>query len=180
MVAIKSLFSALVATTLISSTSALPVPNTVKDVVHNLNAAANKYTNLDNAIKAFDGHPAQYTAITKKEAAVEVSLHRAIDAAHATAPLSDEDSKFVMQALAKPYPTFMGDLLADIVAKESQVKEIGKSDDMLRILNNLSVLSSELPNALEKIVDAKDAEEIDGGEKWVQGLFADAIKAYSQ
>lgn len=34
---------------------------------------------------------------------------------------------------------------------------------MLRILKNLSVLSSELPNALEKIVDAKDAEEIDGG-----------------
>jgi hypothetical protein len=51
---------------------------------------------------------------------------------------------------------------------------------MLRILKNLSVLSSELPNALEKIVDAKDAEEIDGGEKWVQGLFADTIKAYSQ
>jgi hypothetical protein len=64
--------------------------------------------------------------------------------------------------------------------QEPQVHEIGKSGDMLRILKNLSVLSSELPNALEKIVDAKDAEEIDGGEKWVQGLFADTIKAYSQ
>jgi hypothetical protein len=102
MVAIKGLFSALVATALITSTSALPVPNTVKDVVHNLNAAANKYTN-----------------ITKKEAALEASLHRAIDAAHATAALSDEDTNFIMQALAKPYPTFMGDLLADIVAKVS-------------------------------------------------------------
>jgi hypothetical protein len=50
---------------------------------------------------------------------------------------------------------------------------------MLRILNNLRVLSSELPDALEKIVDAKDAEVIDGGDKWAQGLFADAIKAYS-
>jgi hypothetical protein len=121
MVAIKSLFSALVATALISSTSALPVPNTVNDVVHSLDDTANKYTDLDNAIKAFDGHPAGYTTITEREATVEVSLHRAIDAAHATASLSVEDSKFVMQALAKPYPTFMGNLLADIVAKVSHL-----------------------------------------------------------
>ncbi|KAF7165763.1 hypothetical protein CNMCM5623_009842 [Aspergillus felis] len=179
MVAIKSLFSALLATALISGTSALPVPKDVKDVVHGLNEAANKYTNLHNAVKAFDGQVAQYTTITKKEAAVEGSLHRAIDAAHATAPLSDEDSKFVMQALAQPYPEFMGDLIHDIVAKEPQVNQIGKSGDMLRILKNLRVLSSELPAALEKIVDAKNAEVIDGGDKWAQGLFADAIKAYS-
>ncbi|GIJ86672.1 hypothetical protein Asppvi_005564 [Aspergillus pseudoviridinutans] len=179
MVAIKSLFSALLATALIGSTSALPVPKTVKDVVHSLNEAANKYTNLHNAVKAFDGQVAQYTAITNKEAVVEASLHRAVDAAHATAPLSDEDSKLVMQALAQPYPEFMGNLLNDIVAKEPQVNQIGKSGDMLRILKHLRVLSSELPDALEKIVDAKNAEVIDGGDKWAQGLFADAIKAYS-
>ncbi|GIC86079.1 cell wall mannoprotein 1 family protein [Aspergillus udagawae] len=179
MVAIKSLFSSLLATAVISGTSALPVPEPVKDVVHTLNDAANKYTNLHNAVKAFGGEVAEYIAITKKEALVEASLHRAIDAAHATAPLSDEDSKFVMQALAQPYPEFQSDLLADIVAKKPKVNEIHKSGDMLRILNNLRVLSSELPDALEKIVDAKDAEVIDGGDKWAQGLFADAIKAYS-
>ncbi|RLL95263.1 hypothetical protein CFD26_104825 [Aspergillus turcosus] len=180
MVAIKNLFNALVATALISGTNALPAPEAVGDVVNTLYTAANTYENLHNAVKAFDGQAAKYTAITNDEAAVEASLHHAIDAAHATAHLSDEDSKFVMQALAHPYPEFMGKLLDDIVAKKPQVVQVGKNGDMLRMLNNLKVLSKELPVALEPKVDAKDAEEIKSGEKWAQGLFVDAIKAYTQ
>ncbi|RHZ66711.1 cell wall mannoprotein 1 family protein [Aspergillus thermomutatus] len=180
MVAIKNLFNALLATALISGTNALPAPEAIGDVVDTLNVAATNYDHLHNAVKAFNGQAAQYAAITNNEAAVEASVQRAIDAAHATLPLSDEDSKFVMQALAKPYPEFMGKLLGDIVAKKPQVNQVGKKGDMLRILNKLSVLSAELPDALGEKVDAKDAELIKGGEKWVQGLFGAAIKAYTQ
>lgn len=128
MVAIKNLFNAVLATALISGTNALSAPEAVGDVVDTLYTAANNYENLHNAVKAFDGQAAKYTAITNNEAAVEASLHRAIDAAHATAPLSNEDSKFVMQALAHPYPEFMGKLLDDIVAKVSH--PLDYDDDM--------------------------------------------------
>ncbi|KAF7126003.1 hypothetical protein CNMCM5793_002362 [Aspergillus hiratsukae] len=179
MVAIKNLFNAFMATALITGTNALPA-QAVGDVVNTLYTAANNYENLHNAVKAFDGQAAKYAAIKHNEIAVETSLQRAIDAANATAPLSDEDSKFVMQALAQPYPEFMGKLLDDIVAKKPQVDQVGKTTDMLCMLNNLKVLSKELPDALEEKLDAKDAEEIKSGEEWARGLFADAVKAYTQ
>jgi hypothetical protein len=124
MIAIKNLFNALVATALISGINALPAPQAVGDLVATLYAAADNYENLHDAVKAFDGQVDKYTDITHNRAAVEASLLHAIDAANATAPLSTEDSNFVMQALAQPYPEFMGKLLDDIVAKVSHSFEV--------------------------------------------------------
>ncbi|EAW12402.1 cell wall mannoprotein 1 family protein [Aspergillus clavatus NRRL 1] len=180
MVAIKNFFKVLVATSIVGFTNAIPTPNTAEQVVNNLNTAAASYGDFYAAVQAFSGQTAQWGTVKAREAAVEVALTHSIAAARASAHLTDEGSQDVMAALGHPYPNFMADLLNGIVAKKTQFAQVGKKDAMLHTLQTLKVLSDELPDALEQIVDATHAGVIQGGKVWVDGLFDDAIGAFAQ
>lgn len=140
-------------------------------VVNDLAQVATDYTILDKSIKDFTGQKTAFNTINLHERVVEAHLRNTINDAGACSPLNETGSQMIMDGLAKPYPAFMQDLLEGITNKKPQFEHVNKRPEVLKWLESLYDLSNQLSLALEEKVVSKDAEEIERGRCWCNGLF---------
>ncbi|KAL4892092.1 hydrophobic surface binding protein A-domain-containing protein [Aspergillus ambiguus] len=170
-------------TILPASASDAPVIRSHEDrlnaVINDLTLLTTDYLFLHEAIKEFRGQAFAFNTIDTYERMVEAHLRDSISDAAACPSLDDDESRRVMDALAKPHPDFLQELLDSITARKPQFDHINKADEVLKWLQNLYGLSNQLPLALEEKVGAADAEEIEGERLWRNELFEYHIAMYS-
>ncbi|PYI11996.1 hypothetical protein BO78DRAFT_413098 [Aspergillus sclerotiicarbonarius CBS 121057] len=150
----------------------------VDAIVASITTLANDYTTFDTSIKQFNGTQEQYDQGLACEMAVEKSLKHVIEVTSASEALDADQSQQLLKALKLPYPSFMQDLLSDIASKSQLINKLGKTADVVVILQTLEDLSDRLTEAVEEKVVAGVAKEVAAGRVWVDGLFGDAIGVY--
>ena len=90
-----------------------PFPNLLDDLAQ----AANNYVLFKHAVDSFHGDLNSIRRLAEVGLIVEQSVNNSTATAKACHELNATESAQVMTALAKPYPTFMADLMGNITAK---------------------------------------------------------------
>lgn len=117
------LTSTLAGAALASTDPADPFSN----LLDNLAQAASDYVVFKQAVDSFNGDRNTIRSLAEFGLIVEQSVNNSTATAKACHKLNANESTEVMTALAKPYPTFMADLLGNITAKVCVSSEKGAS-----------------------------------------------------
>ncbi|PLB34220.1 cell wall mannoprotein 1 family protein [Aspergillus candidus] len=170
------LTSTLAGAALASTDPADPFSN----LLDNLAQAASDYVVFKQAVDSFNGDRNTIRSLAEFGLIVEQSVNNSTATAKACHKLNANESTEVMTALAKPYPTFMADLLGNITAKKPYVDELRMNSQVVGYLRRMFRASDQLPLALEKIAVESDARVIDQGRLWCNGLIRDAIDEFGK
>ncbi|PLN79963.1 hypothetical protein BDW42DRAFT_171908 [Aspergillus taichungensis] len=149
-------------------------------LLDDLAQAANNYVLFKHAVDSFHGDLNSIRRLAEVGLIVEQSVSNSTATAKACRKLNVTESTQVMTALAKPYPTFMADLMGNITAQKPYVDEHRMNSQVVDYLRRMFRASDQLPLALERIVVPSDARVIDQGRLWCSGLIGDAIDEFEK